>query len=225
MAEYGVMIDNVNGNPFVTPVSTPFCLYRKLTANSVRNGAYHSASVSVTLDARYPCIVFCKTSLTQSSTVVGSGRVGNTVTASSSNAAAQGHTLTAYIFAIFPQTLPDWGLAVWDAQGTLVLTNESRVLSDLVTVGTPGNNGGINIDQTLSGSYAVAPICLGSSLWQTTGGAGGIVIINVTAFAAAGYNGSTTRINAAASTQAQGSPAGGTNTGVAIVAINTANYD
>lgn len=225
MAEYGVMIDNLNGNPFVTPNSTPFCLFRRVTANSVSNGSFHSASISVTLDSSYPAMVFCKTSLTGQPTVVLSGRSGNTVGASSNNAAGQAHTLTAYIFAIFPQNLPDWGLAIWDAAGKLVLTNESRVLSDLLTIGTPGNSGGVNIDTTMAGSFAVCPICTGSSLWQTTGGAGGIVIINVQAFAAAGYNGTTTRINSASNGQGQGNAVGGTNTGVAIVAINTANYD
>lgn len=38
MADYGAMILLDNGNPFVTPQSTPFCLYRKVVVNSGSNG-------------------------------------------------------------------------------------------------------------------------------------------------------------------------------------------
>lgn len=148
MSDYGAMILMENGNPFVTPNSTPFCLYRKVSANSVQNGTYHQATINVAIDSSYPVMVFCKTTVTQGGTYVSAGRSGNTVTAGSSNYLSQAHTLTAYIFAIFPQSLPAWGIAFWDAAGKLVLTNESRVLSDLVTVGTPGSNGGLNIDVT-----------------------------------------------------------------------------
>jgi hypothetical protein len=37
---------------------------------------------------------------------------------------------TAYVyFSQSSQTKPDYGLAVWDASGTLILTNETRTLS------------------------------------------------------------------------------------------------
>lgn len=225
MADYGAMIMMDNGNPFVTPQSTPFCLYARLTASSTATGSnYQSASVSIPLDASYPAMVFCKTSTTAQGTSVGAARQGNIITASSSNPAGNAHTLTVYIFAIFPQNLPAWGFAIWDAAGKLILTNESRVLTDLVTVGTPGASGGINIDQTLAGSWAVAPGILGSSLWQTSQG-GQPVIINVTARTACAFNGSSTRINAAGDQIGQGTAAGGTNTGIAVTAINTASYD
>lgn len=222
MAGYGALITLENGNPFITPNSTPFCLYQKVTVNSANTGGnFQGASVDIPIDASYPAIVFCKTS---NAATVGATRVGNVIRVGSSSPNGYSHTLTAYVFAIFPQTLPAWGMAIWDENGKLVLTNESRVLSDLVTIGTPGNGGGINIDQTLSGSYAIVPTLLGSSLYQVMV-QGQPVIINVTAYAGALFNGSTTRINAQGSQIGQGSPAGGTNTGVAITAINTAAYD
>lgn len=224
MAEYGVSIDSLNGNPFVTPNSTPFCLYRKVVVNSTANGAYHSASSTIAINANYPVMAFVKTSNTAQPTTTGSIRSGGNVIVSSSNAYGQAHTMTAYIFAIFPQTLPKWGLAVWDAAGQLVLTNESKVLSDLVTIGTPGNGGGINIDQTLTGSYAVSGGILGSTLVQNNN-TQPPTIINITAYPGCRYNGTTTRINAAPSTSASGSAAGGTNTGITLTAINTAAYD
>lgn len=114
--------------------------------------------------------------------------------------------------------------AIWDAAGKLVLTNESKVLSDLVTVGTPGVNGGINIDQTLSGSWAVAPGMLGSTNIQNNS-TQPPTIINITAYSGARFDGANTRINAAPGTTATGVPVGSTNTGIALTAINTASYD
>ncbi|MCL6745134.1 hypothetical protein [Kosakonia sp. R1.Fl] len=224
MADYGAMILMENGNPFVTPQSTPFCLYRKVVVNSVANGTFHSASAAVNLDASFPAIAFCKTNYTNQPTVVGAARSGNNISVSSGNPYGQAHTLTAYIFAIFPQTLPQWGFAIWDAVGKLVLTNESRVLSDLVTIGTPGNSGGVNIDQTLDGSYAVCPGILGSTLIQFMV-QGQPQIIAATAYTGCRFNGTTSRISAASNSNASGSVVGSTNNGNAIIAIKTEAYD
>lgn len=60
MADYGALIALDNGNPFITPQSTPFCLYRKVVVNSVASGAYHGASAEVALDVSYPVMVFAK---------------------------------------------------------------------------------------------------------------------------------------------------------------------
>lgn len=223
MASYGALI-NVNGNPFVTPNSTPFCLYRKVVVNSAANGTFHGASASIPINSSYPVIAFCKTSNTAQPTYVSAIRSGNNIMVSSGNPYGQAHTLTAYIFAIYPQTLPEWGMAIWDASGKLVLTNESRVLSDLVTIGTPGNNGGINIDQTLSGSYAVCPGILGATLIQVMV-QGQPQVIAATAYTGCRFNGSTSRISAASSSNASGSVVGNTNNGNAIIAIKTDDYD
>ncbi|KIG58907.1 hypothetical protein PU45_06545, partial [Escherichia coli] len=133
-------------------------------------------------------------------------------------------TLTAYIFAIFPQTLPKWGMAIWDAAGKLVLTNESRVLSDLQTIGTPGANGGINIDQTLSGPWAVAPAQLGQSI-VVNNSTQPPTIYTINAYSACRFDGANTRINAGGTSTGTGSPGGVTNTGISLTAINTAAYD
>jgi len=224
VADYGAMILLDNGNPFVTPQSTPFCLYRKVVVNSGSNGV---ASAEIPIDPSYPAIAFCRVSNTDAPTFTHAGRVGGVIRVSSGTpvgAANTQHTLTAYIFAIFPQSLPACGFAIWDAAGKLVLTNESRVLSDLVTVGTPGAGGGINIDQTLAGSWAVAPATLGMSLWQVMV-QGQPVIISVMAYTGCRFDGANTRINAVGNQIGQGSPAGGSNTGIVLTAINTAAYD
>ncbi|EOC5256083.1 DUF1441 family protein [Enterobacter asburiae] len=121
--------------------------------------------------------------------------------------------------------IPTVSANIWDATGKLVLTNESRILSDLVTVGTPGaTTGGINIDVTLPGSYAVAPAILGSQIIQNNN-TKPPTIVNITAYSGCRFNGSSTRINAAPSTTSTGSAAGGTTTGIALTAINTTAFD
>lgn len=225
MADYGALID-VNGNPFITPDSTPFCLYRKLTADSVANGSYQTATVTVPLDDSYPAIAFSRVRNTDYGGVaLSTGRVGGMFSAGGINPFNRPFTMDVYVFAIFPQTLPKWGMAIWDAAGKLVLTNESRVLSDLQTIGTPGNNGGINIDQTLPGSLAVAPLTMGGTLLQNNNTQPPSIVF-VQAYTCCWYNGSTSRINAAANNAGNGGGSvGTTNSGVAITAINTANYD
>ncbi|MCK2177888.1 phage tail protein [Enterobacter asburiae] len=166
---------------------------------------------------------FCRKHITKS--FIWTSPVGETglyrIEAASIN---QSFTLTAYVFAIFPQKLPAWGFAIWNATGKLVLTNESRVLSDLQTVGDAGANGGINIDQTLSGSWAVAPAQLGQTI-ITNNATKPPTIYTINAYSSCRFNGGSTRINAGGTSTGTGSPGGGTNTGTSLTAINTAAYD
>ncbi|HAM4114097.1 hypothetical protein [Escherichia coli] len=224
MAEFGAMILMDNWNPFVTPQSTPFCLYGKYTFNSSANGSSQQVAQNIALNADYPVMVFIKTTNTAQPTPVMSYRNGGNVYVAGVNPYNQSFTLTAYVFAIFPQILPKWGLAIWDASGKLVLTNESRVLSDLQTVGTPGANGGINIDQTLSGSWAVAPAQLGQTI-IVNNSTRPPTIYTINAYSSCRFDGANTRINAGGTSTGAGSPGGVTNTGISLTAINTAAYD
>ena len=58
MAKYGALISLPNGNPFITPDSTPMTLYRKVTVNSTFGGNFNSASASVTIDGQKGGIAF-----------------------------------------------------------------------------------------------------------------------------------------------------------------------
>lgn len=58
---------------------------------------------------------------------------------------------------MFPQPNPGYGLAIWDENGTLILTNETRTLSDVQTYGT-----GFNLNVTNGGKWAVSPVQLGA---------------------------------------------------------------
>ena len=223
MAKYGAMISLPNGNPFVTPDSTPMTLYRKVTVNSTVANDYNSASASVTINGFKGGVAFARTS---SVALIGANRVGNTLNVSAANYKLGAFTLEAYFFAIYPLTLPKWGMAIWDEAGTLVLTNESRVLSDLTTVGTPGSGGGINIDNTLAGKWAVAPARLGAITFQTGTAPGGQPTIETVDVGTACHaSGSNTRIRGTSSASISGQSIGSMNSGIIVTAINTANYD
>lgn len=224
MAKYGALISLPNGNPFITPDSTPMTLYRKVTVNSTFGGNFNSASASVTIDSQKGGIAFARTSAPAK---ISASKSGNTFSVDASNYRGSAFVLEAYFFAIYPLTLPAWGVAIWDAEGALVLTNESRVLSDLTTIGSPGAvSGGLNIDTYMAGKWAVNPMGLGSVILHAGSAPGGQPIFQ-SVDVGTGCHDDTggTRIRGQSSTTASGSSIGSTNSGIVITAINTAAYD
>lgn len=199
MATFGAYLRLSNGNVFVTPESTPMCLYKRVALNS-------SQQQTISVPSGKPVMVFIKNT--------NNTATGIAYRASSSTIVIPPGNGYAYIFSIFPPSLPKWGMAIWNASGELVLTNESKILTDIVTVGTAGSKGGIYIDQTLSGSYAVVPQILGAIVGQGS----------ATIYTAAYYNGSTTRICGKAAGGVAGQ-IGYINHGNAITAIKTDAYD
>lgn len=224
MAKYGALISLPNGNPFITPDSTPMTLYRKVTVNSTFGGNFNSASASVTIDGQKGGIAFARTSAPAK---ISASKSGNTFSVDASNYRGSAFVLEAYFFAIYPLTLPAWGVAIWDAEGTLVLTNESRVLSDLTTIGSPGAvSGGLNIDTYMAGKWAVNPMGLGSVILHAGSAPGGQPIFqSVDVGTGCHDDAGGTRIRGQSSTTASGATIGSTNSGIVITAINTAAYD
>lgn len=224
MAKYGALISLPNGNPFITPDSTPMTLYRKVTVNSTFGGDFNSASASVTIDGQKGGIAFARTSAPAK---ISASKSGNTFSVDASNYRRSAFVLEAYFFSIYSLTLPAWGVAIWDAEGTLVLTNESRVLSDLTTIGSPGAvSGGLNIDTYMAGKWAVNPMGLGSVILHAGSAPGGQPIFQ-SVDVGTGCHDDTggTRIRGQSSTTASGASIGSTNSGIVITAINTAAYD
>ncbi|HIH4412263.1 TPA: hypothetical protein ACYSDQ_004902, partial [Citrobacter freundii] len=203
MAKYGALISLPNGNPFITPDSTPMTLYRKVTVNSTLASDFNSATASVVINGQKGGIVFARTS---AAAKISASKNGNTFSVSASNYRSSSFVLEAYFFAIYPLTLPAWGVAIWDAEGTLVLTNESRVLSDLTTIGSPGAAmGGLNIDTYMAGKWAVNPMGLGSVLLHAGSAPGGQPIIQPVDVGTGCFNeGAGTRIKGLSSTTASG---------------------
>ncbi|EOC1313843.1 hypothetical protein ACTEV4_000636 [Cronobacter turicensis] len=150
---YGAYILTDAGFPFITPASSPLAMISKKTATMVSNG--HS-EITQNFEAGNPIIPFvvatagAKFYYTISS---------NTCVVSADKPEQSGATYTVYFFTIFTQPLPKWGMAIWDANGRCILTNETRVLTDVTPIGINGDdsNSGYNINTTLTGKWAVIP--------------------------------------------------------------------
>ena len=202
MAEYGVLLTTTSGEVWVTANSSPIALQARKTA-ALQGTSGFNTKVTHTFPAGQPITIdFLRPNATGTAYV--------------------------YFFSIFPQTKPDYGLAVWDASGTLILTNETRTLSDVVTLGTAGvdASSGYNINTTLAGKWACMPAMLG--LITGVISAGGQPQPYMAIYKSmAKLEGSNTRIFA----RPQTTPGGNlqnvaySNLRNVIMAINCANYD
>lgn len=226
---YGAYLTLKSGNTFMTPQSIPVCLYLQKTFSSVSNGVQHYIEQLVDIpDTSQPVIPFVLTSR-QAACAVWIEENGK-LAVRAYDILNTAFTLTVYLFTIFPQSMPNppYGLAVWDdTTGDLVITHESKILTDVVTIGTAGANGGINIDETKSGKWAIIPGVAGQQVWRITGGGPGGQLWPVPVTFTAVYNGSSTRIFTAA---AQAIPSGSAqpmapvNAGNTVVAVEVSRY-
>lgn len=152
MAEYGVYMTTSDGRVFITPQTTPVSLFKKITGSG--NGV---ASASLTIDTSMVNIPFV---VANAAAFPSMSISGNTMTIDCHTQDDNGGNISfeAYIFSTVPPTLPKWGAAIWGPTGKLILTNETRVLTDIKTIGTKGENtAGAAINQTLDGKWAIMP--------------------------------------------------------------------
>lgn len=227
MSDFGVLLSTGSGNPFVTPISVPMSMYGRYEYQAVGSGNSASAGGSIPWNPAWPAMVFLKAS--RDNVAVSSQKTANSLLFGGSINASVPFTLTVYVFGIFTQSAPEWGLVVYDTNGEIVLTNETRVLSDITTIGNPNiaNQSGIGMDITMPGSWAVCPKIHGALIFQTVNpGSGQPIITNITVRSACGYSGGNTRFTSSAgSTNGSGSQVGYTDSRCTLVAINTAAYD
>lgn len=220
--DWGALLVTENGAPFITPQSIPLAMYsKKSAAISTSSGAV--TTISQALPAGRPVIPFVYTTI---SCVVSYTVVGNVCNVTLSNSSGAG-TAYVYFFTIFQQTLPDWGIAIWDEQGVCILTNETRVLTDIQAIGTNGSDSaGFSINTTLSGKFGIVP--------STSGLATGVIIDGGTRpwssqyFFSAVFNGTTTQIGQAMNGGSAGSGVSNLvyhNMKNSVYALNLANYD
>lgn len=152
---YGVLLTTDTGDVWVSPESIPLALLTKKTATVV-NG---SAQVIQTFDSSQPIIpfVYCSSVGTLKMDIV-----NGTCTINLTNALS-GARIEVYFFSIFTQPLPDYGLAIWNKNGTCILTNETKTLADLVRVGGSGtaSDNGIGTNAWYSGKWACIPQYMG----------------------------------------------------------------
>lgn len=154
---YGVLLATAYGEVWVTPESTPLALYAKQSV--VVSNPSAATTITQGYDVNRPIVPFVYTT--------GRGALwmnteNGVCTVSIRNAPA-GTVMEVYFFSIFPQPLPAYGIAIWDAGGTCILTNETRTLADLARIGGSGAAGdnGINTNAWLSGKWGVVPEYLG----------------------------------------------------------------
>ncbi len=159
---FGAYLTTADGGVFVTPDSMPLSLIEKKT---LANGTF---KVSVNYDATRPMIPF----ITHNRAAPETNTASTAITASLDNGVCtlsayylgvEGGSIDAYFFSVEPQTPPEWGMAIWDSNGVCILTNETKVLTDVEAIGDPSNenNSGTKLDVTKSGKWAVMPRMVG----------------------------------------------------------------
>lgn len=160
MANYGAFLTDQQGNPYYVLDTLPLCLIEKKTFN-ITGG--RGISVIHPNDSTFR-LVFCRTNVAGSSFsyYLDTVTTGNYVV--DSRGAASGFTLDVYVFGYQYQTPPKYGIAIWDAAGRCVITNETKVLRGAEVVGNQAdpNASGYNATATLVGEWAVAPDVMGS---------------------------------------------------------------
>lgn len=217
---YGAYFKTADGSEFVTPETTTIALDKKVEVS----GNQRFTHIDVDVSTEDVIIPFAYT--TGGPACLGYQFLSPTrirIVAEQQVISIVPITLHAYIFTTKAQVPPKWGVAVWDGNGKCILTNETKILTDMITVGTYGNNqnNGIKLNTTLNGKFAVMPqqcgILAASSPIGTFSKA-----VNIVCY----YNGSTSHVYAMAS---EGPPSGwpvtGTDYRTVGNAINAAYYD
>lgn len=223
--DYGIMIVNEQGNPFITPQSYPVALYAKSSANSTKVSVSNStATVNIKRPNTWGTVIpFAYT--TQPCAIKAIVDSNNNLVVTANNVLAATFTLNVFLFTEFSPTLPEYGFAAWNSSGALIFTNEMKVLTDVQSIGNAASDldSGIMLDKTLNGRYAVIPQMTGVIHWRDTVGGGVVQIPN--GFSAY-FNGNTTRINS--QSYISGNPGwsqvGYNNNARAAVVLDVSNY-
>lgn len=154
---YGALLTDANGVPFYIEDTMPLSLIEKrnITASTGLIDLFTSDG-----SVRY---VFVYSNAPQ-----GGGLVTCEALEVSGNVwrlrvAGPTRTLSIFIFGYQFQPIPTWGIQINDAQGRCILTNETKVLRDVQSIGDSSNpnNSGYVMNQTLNGEWAIAPVYTG----------------------------------------------------------------
>lgn len=231
---YGALITAPSGQAFVTPESIPLALHSVAGFNSSKVSGYQQAQGYMQIpDTSKPMIPFMMASKPSQGAVAlyASALADGRLSVSGMNIFDSSFTITVFMFTHFAQPMPNppWGMAIWDANRQLILTHETRVLTDLNTIGQRGvpNNSGYFINTTLPGRWALVPQCSGQQVWRiNTGGPGGALMATPVMFSAL-FDGSQTQFLSSPTTfigSGSGTPESGVNNGNVITAIEVSKY-
>ncbi|MBU4683253.1 hypothetical protein KC222_14665 [Cedecea davisae] len=149
---WGMLLTTNDGNTFITDESTPISLLGRYSSSGSR-----SVTINITVNTDDIVLPFC---VSTGDTFFSYSLIGSSlsVTASSNTSDEAVFTFTCYVFTTREQPLPRWGMAIWDKNGKCILTNETRVLTDIVTIGTKGASpSGLTLSDTRPGKWAILP--------------------------------------------------------------------
>lgn len=216
---YGAYFVTSDGVEFVTPDTTSIALEKKLTAS----GSGQFVTVSTTVSTEDIILPFCVT--TGGPAFFEYSISGSTLTISARQTVGllTNITLEVYLFTTKTQPLPAYGMAIWDANGKCILTNETRILTDLTQIGVPGGsaNNGVNINYTMAGKYAIVPQAAGYRVAVSSSGT-----LQTPIGMCCYYNGTNSLISARMGEIPPGSwTPSGVDFHTTTTAIKTANYD
>ena len=160
MANYGAFLTEQQGNPYYILDTMPLCLVDK---KSFTISGGRGVSVIHPNDSTFR-LVFCRTNVAGSSFQYYLDTVTTGSYVIDSRGSSSGFTLDVYIFGYQYQTPPKYGIAIWDAAGRCVITNETKVLRGVEVVGNQAdpNASGYNAAGTLAGDWAIAPDIMGN---------------------------------------------------------------
>ncbi|MDU3815812.1 MAG: hypothetical protein E7G60_05515 [Pantoea sp.] len=149
---FGALITADDGTSFITDESTPISLQGVYT----KEGS-SKVTQTITVNSEDVVLPFCVSTW---NTFFSYNITGQTLTvnAFATSGDSSVFSFTCYVFTTRAQPIPKWGVAIWDTKGKCILTNETKVLTDIITVGQRGGaNSGLNINQTLPGKIAILP--------------------------------------------------------------------
>lgn len=220
---FGALLTDQQGVPFYIDGTRPLTLINKIVINVPASSGGTVYSQAVYNNDGAVRFVFMQSNSSESTAAEWLQLDNNVWTF---YATLRPRTVTLFVFGYANQPVPAWGIAIWDASGDCILTNESKVLRDVTQLGdvTNDNASGYKLSATLSGSWAVAPAMTGilNAVDNSTGQPRPVVIL---LWANAFFDGSNTVI----STHSNGSSAGVssavyTSARNILTAVNTSRY-
>lgn len=153
---WGALITADDGTAFITDESTPISLQGIYTASGSR-----TVTQSIPVNTDDVVLPFCLATGDAYFTYGINGSILN-VTAQTNDSNSSPFSFTCYVFTTRAQPVPAWGVAIWNKNGKCILTNETKVLTDVVNIGTKGgSSSGMNLTSTKAGKWAIIPEAAG----------------------------------------------------------------
>ncbi len=232
--QYGGLFSLPNGETFTTPDAIPMRLRQTYDfRSSIANATARAAGfIPVDLSRSFLPVFFAWNDGNSTSQLVTcnwspvSGGInvegfayggGNTVN----------FTMRVYLFSMEPRSNPGgYGLAVYDAQGNLIITHEDKVLTDIQSLGDRGSqNAGTGIDVTFGGRWGYIPGIAGIQFWRSAGGGPGGTLTPINMRFGNYFDGSSTRLSSALTLAPSGQVESGANALSPMTVFNLSIYD